>query len=100
MSTLDAAWSLMEIMGVGMVDMKVWKWLYSNPGATPAQLKESTISIAVDVWNKYFAPVTGVKDSPLLAIYSHMIDNPLYLPNYPVGHLIDFQLDRFFQGKK
>ena len=41
----------------------------------------------------------GEKDSPILAIYSHMIDNPLYLPNYPVGHLIDFQLDEFLQGK-
>jgi hypothetical protein len=99
MSTLDAAWSLMEIMGVGMVDMKVWKWLYANPGASPAQLKESTITIAVDVWNKYFAPVTGVKDSPLLAIYSHMIDSPLYLANYSYGHIIQFQLEEYLKGK-
>ncbi len=35
METFDAAWSLMEIMGVGMVDMKAWKWLYENPLATP-----------------------------------------------------------------
>ena len=28
---LDNAWSLMEIMGVGMVDMKIWKWMYENP---------------------------------------------------------------------
>ena len=41
METLEAAWSLMEIMGVGMVDMKAWKWLYANPEATPAQLKEA-----------------------------------------------------------
>jgi hypothetical protein len=99
MSTLDAAWSLMEIMGVGMVDMKVWKWLYANPGATPALLKESTISIAVDVWNKYFAPVIGVKDSPLLAVYSHMIDSPLYLANYSYGHIIQFQLEEYLKGK-
>lgn len=72
----------MEIMGVGMVDMKVWKWLYANPDATPAQLKEKTIGIAIEVWNKYFTPVLGVKDSPILAIYSHMIDSPLYLANY------------------
>ena len=99
MSTLDAAWSLMEIMGVGMVDMKVWKWLYANPGATPAQLKESTIAIAIDVWNKYFAPVIGVKDSPILAVYSHMIDSPLYLANYSYGHIIQFQLEEFLKGK-
>ena len=99
METLDAAWSLMEIMGVGMVDMKVWKWLYSNPGATPAQLKESTIAIATEVWNKYFAPTIGVRDSPILAIYSHMIDSPLYLANYSYGHIIQFQLEEYLIGK-
>lgn len=99
LDTFDSAWSLMEIMGVGMVDMKVWKWLYANPEATPAQLKENTIKIAVEVWNKYFAPVLGVKDSPLLAIYSHMIDTPLYLPNYSYGHIIQFQIEEFLKGK-
>jgi hypothetical protein len=79
--------------------MKVWKWLYANPEATPAQLKETVIATAKEVWNKYYAEVLGVKDCPILAIYSHMIDSPLYLPNYPVGHLIDFQLDRLFKGK-
>jgi hypothetical protein len=99
LQTLDAAWSLMEIMGVGMVDMKVWKWLYENPDATPAQLKQSTIAIATEVWNKYFAPVLGVKDSPILAIYSHMVDSPLYLANYSYGHVIQFQIEEFLKGK-
>ena len=45
MQTLDAAWSLMEIMGVSMVEMKVWKWLYENPEATPAASKRSNIKI-------------------------------------------------------
>jgi hypothetical protein len=99
METLDAAWSLMEIMGVGMVDMKVWKWLYENPEATPALLKQNTIAIATDVWNKYFAPVLGVKDSPILAIYSHMVDAPLYLANYSYGQVIQFQIEEFLKGK-
>lgn len=100
METLNAAWSLMEIMGVGMVDMKVWKWLYENPLATPLQLKESVKKIAVDVWNRYFAPVIGVKDSPLLAIYSHMVDSPLYLANYSYGHIVMFQIEEYLKGKK
>jgi hypothetical protein len=99
METLDAAWSLMEIMGVGMVDMKMWKWLYQNPEATPAQLKTAIKSIAVDTWNKYFAPVIGIKDSPILAIYSHMVDSPLYLANYSYGHIIQFQLEEYLRGK-
>lgn len=100
METLDAAWSLMEIMGVGMVDMKTWKWLYENPDATPAGLKESVNAIATDIWNKYFAPVFGVKDSPVLAIYSHMVNSPLYLANYSYGQIIQFQLEEFLRGKK
>jgi hypothetical protein len=100
METLNAAWSLMEIMGVGMVEMKSWKWLYENPDATASQLKESMIKFAVDTWNKYFASVMGIKDSPILAIYSHMVEVPLYLPNYSYGHIVQFQLEEFLKGKK
>lgn len=99
MAALDNFWGSYEIMGVSLVDMKVWKWLYENPNATKDQLKETVVKSAVEVWNQFFAPVFGMNDSPLLAIYSHMIDNPLYLSNYPVGHLIDFQLDQHFKGK-
>jgi len=99
LAALDAIWSSYEIMGVSLVDMQVWRWMYDNPNATPAQLKESVIRIAKEVWNKYYAPVFGSKDEPILAIYSHMIDNPLYLSNYPVGHLIDFQVEGFMKGK-
>mgnify|MGYP002348140061 FL=1 len=97
---LDNAWSLMEIMGVGMVDMKMWKWLYENPGATPAMLKEAVVNIATDTWNEYFAPVIGVKDSPLLAIYSHMVNSPLYLANYSYGHVIQFQIEEYLKDKE
>jgi hypothetical protein len=97
--SLDAIWSCYEIMGVSLLDMQVWRWLYANPEATPAQLKEAVIRISKEVWNQYYAPVFGSKDEPILAIYSHMIDNPLYLSNYPVGHLIDFQIDGFIKDK-
>ncbi|HNY02775.1 MAG TPA: hypothetical protein PKG48_09325 [Bacteroidales bacterium] len=99
LAALDNFWGSYEIMGVSLLDMKVWKWLYEHPDATKEQLKETVVKAAIEVWNQYYAPVFGVKDTPILAIYSHMIDNPLYLPNYPVGHLIDFQLDRYFKGK-
>lgn len=99
LQTLDAAWSLMEIMGVSLVEIEVWNWLYENPDATPAQLKDRTVAIATGVWNKYFAPVLGVSDSPLLAIYSHMINGPLYLPNYAYGQIIQFQIEEQLKGK-
>jgi hypothetical protein len=28
-----------------------------------------------------------------------MIDNPLYLSAYPLGHLIDFQIEKQLEGK-
>jgi hypothetical protein len=99
LATLDNFWMAYEIMGVSLVDMKVWTWMYAHPDATPAQLKETVINTAKEVWNKYYAEVLGVKDCPILGIYSHMIDSPLYLSNYPIGHLIDFQLDKWFKGK-
>lgn len=99
LSALDNLWSSYEIMGVSLVDMYVWKWLYANPNATKEQLRDQVIVIAKDVWNKYFADVFGVKDQPILAIYSHMIDNPLYLSAYPIGHLIEFQMEQQIKGK-
>ena len=96
---LDNFWSSFEIMGVSLVDIQVWEWLYANPKVTPAQLKEAVMSIAKNVWNTYYADVLGGKDEALLGIYSHMIDYPLYLPNYPMGHLIDFQIEQQVKGK-
>ncbi len=92
-------WSCYEIMGVSLVDMAVWEWMYANPNATAAELKLAVIDIAKEVWNKYFAENFGVKDAPILAIYSHMIDNPLYLSAYPIGQLIDFQIEQQLEGK-
>jgi len=96
---LDNCWAAYEIMGVSLVDMRVWKWLYANPNATVPQLKEAVIKIAKDVWNTYYAAIFGIKDQPILAIYSHMIDSPLYLSAYSVGHLIDFQMEQYLEGK-
>ncbi len=92
-ATLDIFWGAYEIMGVALVDMFTWQWLYANPDATAQQLRDATISIARDVWNKYYEPILGTHDSPLLAIYSHMINSPLYLANYPFGNIIEFQLE-------
>jgi oligoendopeptidase F len=98
LAALDVFWGTFEIMGVSLVDMAVWRWMYENPKATAAQLKENVIRIATETWNKYFAPAFGVKDSPILAVYSHMINYPLYLSAYPLGHLIEFQLEENVKG--
>ena len=92
LGTLDDFWGAYEIAGVALVDMRVWRWLYAHPRATPAQLREATVQIARDVWNEFYAPVFGRKDVVLLGIYSHMIAYGLYLPDYPIGHMIAHQI--------
>jgi len=99
LNTLDIFWGCFEIMGVSLVDIKVWQWMYNNPDADAADLKEAVIRIAKEVWNQYYAPVFGIFDQPILAIYSHMIDAPLYLSAYPIGHIIDFQISNYLKGK-
>jgi hypothetical protein len=90
---LNDFWQSWEIAGVALVDMATWHWMYEHPDATPAQLRDAVAGLSRDIWNRYYAPVLGRKDSPLLGIYSHMISYPLYLPDYPLGHLIAFQIE-------
>lgn len=94
LDVLNDFWGTYEIAGVGLVDMAVWHWMYDHPSATSAQLRDATLTIAKDIWNRYYAPVFGKKDVVLLGIYSHMIDSLLYLPDYPIGHMIAFQVER------
>jgi hypothetical protein len=97
---LNDFWATWEISGVALIDMAVWRWMYAHPGAHPEQLREATLGIARDLWDRYYAPVLGGKGSPLLAIYSHMVSAFLYLPDYPIGHLIAFQLEEKLRGPR
>src|SRR5207237_5283022 len=90
---LNELWMTYEIAGVGLVDMGVWHWMYEHPNAGPAELRDATVAIARDVWNRFYAPVLGARDSVLLGIYSHLVSNFLYLPDYSLGHLIAFQVE-------
>lgn len=93
LQTLNDFWGTYEIAGVALVDMAMWHWMYDNPNATPEQLKNAVVQISKDIWNKYYAPVFGKRDVVLLGVYAHMVNNFLYLPNYPIGHLIAFQIE-------
>jgi hypothetical protein len=93
LKTLNDFWNTYEISGVALVDMNVWHWMYDHPNATPEQLRDATVEIAKNIWNQYYAPVFSKKDVLLLAVYSHMIDSFMYLPDYPIGHLIAFQVE-------
>ncbi len=98
LKTLDILWSVYEIMGVSMVDMQMWKWMYSNPDCTAGELKNAILKISKKIWNDYFFPVFEIKDQTILAIYSHMVNSPMYLPNYAFGHLIHYQLEEHLKN--
>jgi hypothetical protein len=91
--TLNDFWGTYEIAGVALVDMAVWHWMYDHAQATPKELNDATVQISKNIWNQYYAPVFHKKDVVLLGIYSHMIDSFLYLPDYPIGHMIAFQIE-------
>ncbi|PKL77546.1 MAG: hypothetical protein CVV25_14280 [Ignavibacteriae bacterium HGW-Ignavibacteriae-4] len=96
---LDNFWSTYEIMGASLVDQKTWMWLYENPNATKVELNIAVNKISKEIWNKYYAPVFGLENSNILGVYSHMISYPLYLSAYPIGHLIEFQIEQYIRGK-
>ena len=97
MKVLDTFWMAREIAGVSLVDMRMWRWMYENKDANAAELKNAVVKIAKEVWNLYFANVFGFKDSSILAIYSHMINNGMYLPDYPLGYIVAHQVEEYFK---
>ncbi|MBU0936286.1 MAG: hypothetical protein KKI09_06455 [Spirochaetes bacterium] len=96
---LTAYWETCEIAAVALVDMEVWRWLYANPEAGSTELRQAVIDISRSVWNRWFAPAFGIKNSLLLGSYSHMIDSAMYLPDYPLGHIIAFQIEAAMKGQ-
>jgi hypothetical protein len=96
---LDHFWNTWEIAGSALVEIDVWHWLYDHPEATAEQLRDATVRIARETWDRYYAPHLGGKEVPLLGIYSHTISSPLYLFNYVLGHLIAFQMEEHVAGK-
>ncbi|MBN2072284.1 MAG: hypothetical protein JW814_12590 [Candidatus Krumholzibacteriota bacterium] len=87
-------WNTYEIGGVSLVDMRIWRWMYAHPEATPSELKEASVRISKEVWNEYFAPVFGVEDIFILGVYSHIVHSFLYIPDYAIGHMIAFQVKK------
>jgi hypothetical protein len=93
MKTLTDFWGTYEIAGAAMVEMTMWHWMYDHPNATAPQLRDAVVQISKDVWNRYYAPMFKKRDVVLLGIYAHMVNNFMYLPDYPIGHLIAFQIE-------
>ncbi len=98
-AALNQLWSTFEISGVALTDMYIWRWMYEHPMATAADVRQAMLEITKKVWNDYYAPVLGMKDQILLAIYSHIVDGGMYTPDYPLGHIISFQIEEFLKKR-
>jgi hypothetical protein len=94
LETLTSFWDMYEKCGVSLVDMEMWHWMYDHPNATAPELNGAVVQIAKDIWNRYYAPVFKTRDVTLLAIYAHMVDARLYLPDYAIAHMINFQIEQ------
>jgi len=99
-NVLTDYWATCEIAAVGLVDMEVWRWMYANPDCDARDLRQAVLEISRSVWNRYFAPAFGTRDALALGVYSHMIEHDMYLPDYPLGHLIAFQVEAAMAGRQ
>ena len=98
-NVLQEMWSAFEIAGVSLLDIRIWHWLYEHPQATAEALRDAVLQLAQEIWNRYFAPVLGMRDQVLLAVYSHLIDAGMYTPDYTLGHVLAFQVRDYMRDK-
>lgn len=96
---LDTFWDGFEICGVALLDIHIWRWMYRHKDASPEEINIATRALAKNIWKKYFAPVFGIDDDYILAIYSHIIGYGLYMPNYAIGQIATFQVLDFCRRK-
>ena len=97
--TLNLFWSAFLNCGIALVDMDCWQWMYKHPGFTAASLKSAVIEISRNIWNCYYKPILGEENSVILAGYSVMLTNPLYLPEYAVAIFIQAQIEHHLTNK-
>ena len=88
-----------QIAGPSLVELRMWRWIYANPGATPAALRDATLAIAAEVWTRHYEQDFGPDHTRILAAYQHMVGHPLYLADYTLGHVISHQVRSHMEGK-
>ncbi len=88
-----------QIAGPALVDLYAWRWLYQNPGADAAALRDTVIRLAGEVWDRFYRPHFGPDRYHTLGAYQHMIAYPLYLPDYALGHIMAHQIRSHMRGR-
>jgi hypothetical protein len=99
---LDAVATMLaarQIAGPSLVELRMWRWIYANPKATPAELRDATLAIAAEVWDRHYKQDFGPDHARILAAYQHMVGHPLYLADYTLGHVISHQIRAHLRGR-
>jgi hypothetical protein len=96
---LNLFWSCFLNCGIALVDMDCWRWMYDHPDCTETELKSAVLTISKDIWNRFYFPIIGEKNSTILAGYNVMITNPLYLPEYALAIFIQTQIEQWIKDK-
>jgi len=99
MFVLDRYLQSYEMSGIALYEIELWEWLYQNPSVSIKELKDGAINIANKVWKKYFSPYFGENENGILAVYSHNLLHPLYIPNYSLGYIIAYQIQNYLKNK-
>lgn len=97
--TLLRFWEPLEIGGAALTELRFFHWLYANPDATPGRMMRAIRRIGDQVWREFYARVFGPDGHGLLSVYSHVLWGDLYLAEYPLGHIIAYQISRFLRGR-
>jgi hypothetical protein len=90
--TVQTLASACQIAGPALLELRVWNWIYRNPAASAEDLRREVLRTAESLWNDYYREDFGPDPYRILAAYQHMIAHPLYLPDYPIGHIISHQV--------
>lgn len=96
---IETMLSACQIAGPSLLELRLWRWMYAHPDATVEAIRDTTLSIAADLWSRFYGPHFGPDPYHTLAAYQHMIAYPLYLPDYPLGHIISQQIRSFLRGR-
>ncbi len=96
---LQRVWEAFEIAGPAVAEMRLFRWLYQRPAASAAEIHQAIQDIGDALWAEFHAPLFGPQSHGLLSAYSHMLWCDGYLPNYPLGYIIAYQVRRHLRGQ-
>ena len=96
-SAIDAA--VKQLGGNVAVTGTVTDFRLETKGGFDVGVVTLNSNVELTFWNEYMTPVFGVQDEILLGVYSHMIDAGLYLPDYPLGFIIAYQIEDYLKDK-